>query len=77
MLDPRLSAQPLVVNAPFVRFYAAARLAVGGHTLGTRCAYDVRPRQVSNQQVEHMQALAAAVVELLNQRPVAEPLQVS
>jgi GAF domain-containing protein len=71
MLDPRFSAHPLVVNAPFVRFYAAARLAIDGHTIGTLCAYDLKPRQVSKQQVEHMQALAAAVVELLNQRSIA------
>jgi GAF domain-containing protein len=76
-MDPRFSAHPLVLNAPFVRFYAAARLAVDGHTLGTLCAYDVKPRQVSTQQVQHMQALAAAVVELLNQRRVEEPLQAS
>jgi GAF domain-containing protein len=69
-LDPRFSSHPLVVNAPFIRFYAAARLAVQGHTLGTLCAYDVKPRQVSAQQLQHMQELAAAVVELLNQRPV-------
>lgn len=76
-LDPRFSAHPLVVNAPFVRFYAAARLAVNGYTLGTLCAYDVKPRQVSTQQVQHLQALAAAVVELLNQRPMAQPVEVS
>jgi GAF domain-containing protein len=76
-LDPRFSAHPLVVNAPFIRFYAAARLAVRGHTLGTLCAYDVKPRQVSAQQVQHLQALAGAVVELLNQRPIAQPAEVS
>jgi GAF domain-containing protein len=76
-LDPRFSSHPLVVNAPFIRFYAAARLEVNGHTLGTLCAYDVKPRQVSTQQVQHLQALAAAVVELLNQRPVAQPAGVS
>jgi GAF domain-containing protein len=75
--DPRFSAHPLVVNAPFIRFYAAARLAVSGHTLGTLCAYDVKPRQVSAQQVQHLQALAGAVVELLNQRPLAQPAAVS
>lgn len=64
-LDPCFSAHPLVVNAPFVRFYAAACLAVGGQTLGTLCGYKVKMREVSKQQVDHMQALAAAVVGLL------------
>jgi len=71
LLDPRFSSHPLVVNAPFIRFYAAARLIVDGHTLGTLCAYDVQPRQVSTEQLQHLQALAAAVVELLNQRIAA------
>ena len=68
LLDPRFSSHPLVVNAPFIRFYAAARLTVAGHTLGTLCAYDVQPRQLSTEQVQDLQGLAAAVVELLNQR---------
>ena len=69
--DPRFSSHPMVVNPPFIRFYAAARLTVAGQTLGTLCAYDVEPRQVSTQQVQHLQTLAAAAVELLKQRIVA------
>ena len=66
--DPRFMANPLVTGAPFVRFYAAARLAVGGHTVGTLCAYDLRPREISAEQVQRLQALASAAVELLGQR---------
>ena len=50
--DPRFATHPLVVNAPFVRFYAAARLTSGGHTLGTLCAYDTRPRQIAAGQIQ-------------------------
>ena len=75
--DPRFADHPLVTGSPYIRFYAAARLAVDGHTLGTLCAYDVKPRQVSTQQVQHLQALAAAVVQLLNQRVIANPVQIS
>ena len=66
--DARFMANPLVTGAPFVRFYAAARLAVGGHTVGTLCSYDVRPREISAEQVERLQALAGAVVELIGRR---------
>ena len=69
--DPRFSAHPLVSGPPHIRFYAAARLVVNGQTVGTLCAYDVRPRNVSPEQLGHLQVLAAAVVELLKQRPAA------
>lgn len=62
------SQHPLVVGEPFVRFYAAARLRVNGQTLGTLCAYDVQPRNITPDQVAQLQTLTLAVVELLAQR---------
>ena len=67
--DPRFATHPLVVNAPFVRFYAAARLTSGGHTLGTLCAYDTRPRQIFAAQIAQMRTLACAAMELISERP--------
>lgn len=67
--DPRFSSHPFVLGAPFIRFYAAARLAIGGHTVGTLCAYDVQPRKVSAAQIAQMQTLAAAVIELMGRKP--------
>ena len=66
--DPRFATHPLVVNAPIVRFYAAARLTSGEQTLGTLCAYDVRPRQISAAQIAQMRTLATAAMELISQR---------
>ncbi|MEO6016891.1 MAG: GAF domain-containing protein [Polaromonas sp.] len=70
--DTRESAlfnrHPMVVGEPFIRFYAAARIRVNGHTIGTLCAYDMQPRNISADQIAHLQALTAAVVELLDQR---------
>ena len=66
--DPLFAQHPLVTNPPHVRFYAAARLAVGGKTLGTLCAYDIRPRTISAEQIEQMRLLAAAAVGLLTAR---------
>ena len=37
LLDERLAHHPLVIGRPFIRFYAAARLVVRGHTV-VRCA---------------------------------------
>jgi GAF domain-containing protein len=68
MAAPGLATHPLVVGPPFIRFYAAARLAVDGHTLGTLCAYDFQPRRISESQIQQLQTLAAAVVELMHKR---------
>ena len=67
--DPRFATHPLVVNAPFVRFYAAARLTSGGHTLGTLCAYDTRPRQIAAGQIAQMRTLDTAVMVLISKQP--------
>lgn len=67
-LDPRFRDHALVAGEPFIRFYAAARLVVNDQTVGTLCAYDLRPRSISVDQVEELQALASAVVELLRRR---------
>ena len=67
-LDPRFTQHSLVLGPPHVRFYAAARLALNGQTLGTLCAYDLRPRQLSADQLALVRSLAEAAVQLLHQR---------
>ncbi len=71
LADPRFAAHPLVAGPPHVRFYAAARLAIAGQTVGTLCAYDLEPRQISAAQVEQLRALTVAAIELLAQRQPA------
>lgn len=68
LLDPRFQRHPKVSGRPYIRFYAAARLALRGQTVGTLCAYDIRPRQLAADQLDHLRALASAVVELLASR---------
>ena len=70
--DHRFQRHPLVAGRPFIRFYAAARLVVNRQTVGTLCAYDVQPRQLSTQQLGDLQLMAGAVVELLSQRVMAQ-----
>ena len=70
-VDTRFREHPLVTGAPHIRFYAAARLAVDGHTVGTLCAYDVAPHTVSVEQLDTLRALAAAAVDVIRRRPAA------
>jgi GAF domain-containing protein len=67
-LDERFAQHPLVIGEPYVRFYAAARITSAGHTLGTLCAYDLKPRNISVEQIATLQTLATAVIELLRMR---------
>jgi GAF domain-containing protein len=68
LTDERFAKHPFVVGAPFIRFYAGARLAVNGETVGTLCAYDIRPKKLSVDQLDHMRALAESAIELLQAR---------
>lgn len=70
--DARFVGHPLVAGEPFVRFYAAARLAVDGQTLGTICAYDLKLHAVSVEQVGYLRTLATAAVSAIRQRPVLQ-----
>ena len=68
LLDHRFSRHPMVVGVPHVRFYAAARLQVNGNTVGTLCAYDVRPRQLSPKHITQLKLMAEAAMDLLRRR---------
>jgi len=68
LADPRFANHPMVSGAPFIRFYASARLSVDGHTVGTLCIYDTQVKHVSAEQVETLRVLRLAAMETLARR---------
>jgi GAF domain-containing protein len=67
--DVRFRANPLVTGDPHIRFYAGAPLITpDGFALGTICAIDRAPRELSPRDSAILTALAAQVVHELEVR---------
>lgn len=61
--DPRFFDHPVVVQAPYLQFYAGAPLVThSGHVLGTICLIDYRPRSLTDIEREQLKALANMVM---------------
>jgi diguanylate cyclase (GGDEF)-like protein len=57
--DPRFADNPLVLDEPFIRFYAGFPLrSLNGSKLGTLCIMDHRPRTLSGAEVEILRDLS-------------------
>ncbi|MGJ7914777.1 diguanylate cyclase domain-containing protein [Massilia sp. LXY-6] len=66
-LDERFADHPLVVGAPFVRFYAGQPVySVDGQPLGTLCVLDRQPRQFGDADKRMLRDLAQMVQDELN-----------
>lgn len=51
--DERFFDNPLVINDPYLRFYAGIPLkSLGGEKLGTFCIIDRKPRTISKEEIE-------------------------
>jgi hypothetical protein len=75
--DARFADSALVTRSPHIRFYAGFPLATPeGLALGTLCAIDRKPRQLSAEQKRAMQALARQVMALLELRRVSARMAV-
>jgi GAF domain-containing protein len=73
--DSRFADSALVTRAPCIRFYAGFPLASPeGFALGTLCAIDRKPRQLSAEQKQAMQSLSRQVMALLELRRVSTRL---
>ena len=80
--DPRFSDNPMVVGSPFIRFYAGVPLSSAeGFRIGTFCIKDHVARELKNEEIKVLKALASwAELELnlhelskaLNARKTAE-----
>ncbi len=75
-VDPRFAANPLVLGDPGVRFYAGVPLRDReGYVLGTLCAIDRAPRELTDRQREALACLAEQAVALLELRRVERHLR--
>jgi diguanylate cyclase (GGDEF)-like protein len=63
-IDPRFSDNPLVLNAPYIRFYAGFPFrAPSGERLGALCLIDSKPRYISEKDSRLLAELALMVEE--------------
>ncbi len=56
-LDPRFSANPVVTDAPKIRFYAGVPLFFRQQPVGTLCVFDAEPRTLDARQLEELGSL--------------------
>ncbi|MDX9625891.1 sensor domain-containing diguanylate cyclase [Pseudomonas fragariae (ex Marin et al. 2024)] len=71
-IDVRFHDNPLVVGAPFIRFYAGIPLRSSeGYVVGTLCAIDHRPRVITQSTLTAMKDLARAVERELFHRSMS------
>lgn len=69
LFDERFADNPLVVNAPFARFYAGMPLwSPEGFAIGTLCVMDQQPRQLNEDQIEALRMLSNQVMSQLELR---------
>lgn len=68
--DARFSRNPLVTQAPDIRFYAGAPLVAGddGDRVGTLCVLDRKARQLTQQQRATLRSLSTMVSQALDMR---------
>jgi PAS domain S-box-containing protein len=66
--DERFADNPLVVSAPFIRFYAGVPLSRHGQNIGTLCFIDPAPRKWSNKEQQIAVQFAALIEQEIEDR---------
>jgi signal transduction histidine kinase len=75
-VDPRFAQQASIRADPSLRFFAGAPLiTAGGHRIGTLCAIDQRPRQLSSGQMTVLSSLAKLAQDQLELHHLSWRLQ--
>jgi diguanylate cyclase (GGDEF)-like protein len=72
LMHPLFCNNPLVTGEPNIRFYIGVPLKThDGHNIGTLCAIDTRPRELSEDQIDVLRDLARLVVDEIELRQIA------
>lgn len=72
LLDDRFADNPLVTGPPHIRFYAGVPLKMkNGANIGTLCAIDTKPCQLTETEMSILSDLAQLVVDELELRQLA------
>nr|WP_314541919.1 GAF domain-containing protein [uncultured Massilia sp.] len=67
--DPRFADNPLVTEAPHIRFYSGVPLLdAAGHAFGTLCVIDREPRRLRDREMKALAELATIASEELQRR---------
>ncbi|MGA9380616.1 MAG: PAS domain S-box protein [Phormidium sp.] len=69
LTDERTKNNSVVTSYPYIRFYAGVPLILpGGEAIGTLCVIDQKPREITAEQIEALQALARQLINNLELR---------
>lgn len=72
--DTRFADNPLVLGAPFIRFYAGVPLkAANGHKLGTLCIISPEPKQMTPDEINMLVDMGKLVEVELQKPPFDAP----
>lgn len=67
-LDPRFADNPLVLGAPFIRFYAGVPLVIEGQRIGTLCFIDSKPKKLTPSEEKIACGFANAIEQEIKDR---------
>ncbi len=73
--NPDFADNPLVVNEPFIRFYAGQTISFLGKKIGTLCVIDSKPREFRPSDLDSLTSLAAWIENELTIAAMSEVQQ--